>query len=84
MPFLLLSQLSFGHEANVVVLAAARRLQSTINSLIDHSLELLLNLQQLLPDLGVTVSLPAFLIWLSHKLHWWCLVIVSLFCALLA
>ena len=69
MPFLLLSQLSSGHEANAIVIASAGRLQTTINPLIEHSLKLLLNIQQLLPDLGVTVSLPAFLIRLTHKLH---------------
>ena len=72
MPKLLLSKLTFGHEANrvVVLLIPARRLLKTsVESLIENSIELTFDVQDRLPESRVTMPFPAFLVWCPDKLH---------------
>ena len=71
MPNLLLSKLTFGHEADrvVVLIPTSRLLKTTVESFIENSIELTFDVQDRLPESGITMPFPAFLFWSPDKLH---------------
>ena len=71
MPKFLLSKLTFGHEANrvVVLVTTCRLLKTSVESLIENGFELTFDIQDRLPESRVTMPFPAFLVWCSDELH---------------